>query len=112
MDIENRVDMKNETKPRANIGVWFHLWCSTRRSVDTNSSDSYSVSKKSNDIILMPLPLDTNFLASGVLGKGGGLCPTFLLFNLLYNNLVYTLDMGVYIYKNICAEQFSCGFNI
>ena len=40
MDIENLVDMKNETQHRANIGGWFRLWYSTRRPGDTNSSDS------------------------------------------------------------------------
>ena len=72
MDIENRFDIKNETKHRAKWGVWFRLWCSTRRSVDTNTLDSYTLPKKSNDIILIPLPLDTNFLASSGDRRMGG----------------------------------------
>ena len=37
---------------------------------------------------------------------GGGRCPTFLVFNFLYNNMVYTLDIEVYIYiQNIFVQN-------
>ena len=42
----------------------------------------------------------------------GGWCPTFLVFNFLYNTMVHTLDIEVYIYIYNCAQQISCGFYI
>ena len=43
------------------------------------------------------------FLLWAVVGGG---CPTFLVFHFLYNNMVYTLDIGVYIpIQNIFVQN-------